>query len=328
MKIVQISPTAGEACGIAIWADDLGAHLAGHGFTVRTSRLDGPAADLRDADVLLVQHHDEFLVDDGLVALCRAAPCPVVLFAHSGVSDALLGAVDAVLAMSPGLVPGDAPPSLVFPHPAFTADLEARSALRAEFGLPPTGKVLGSCGFLKFDRQFVELLGLLLPRLAEVDASVHLMTSPWRLDSPGVLDGIAELGAAHPGRLRHVHRMLDDVEMHRRLQACDLLWCWTRAPSESYASGVVSRLYASGSRVAAADKAQHEHVLGLPNAVRAPASLPEFVDVLVAEVSAPVVARHDPDPVSWRHVVPQVTGFLGAVRDRGRTRTARAAWSG
>lgn len=317
MRVAQVSPTKDEPCGLAVWADDLGAHLSGHGFSVRTTSLD--AVELCDSDLVLVQHHDELGIEERLAELCARSPCPVVLFAHSTGAGPLLGLVDGVLAMSAGLVPDTELPTFVFPHPAFVPDgLEDRTALRAEFGLRTGGKVLGSCGFLKFDRQLVELLSLLLPRLAETNSAVHLLTSPWRLDSPGVLDGIAELAERHPERVWHEHRMLDGIEMNRRLQACDVVWCWTRAPSTAYASGVISRLYGSGSRVVAVDKEQHEHVLGLPNVVRAPTSLPEFVDVLLAEIAASSVPRHDPDPVSWRHVVPRVAAFLREVCRNGR----------
>lgn len=306
--MLQVSPSRFEFCGIAVFADDLADELAGHGVTIRTVRH--PPRSSR-ADLLLIQHHEELLTDDDVRAMCAQVDCPVVLFAHSSGIDGLLDGVHGVLAMSEGLLPVGGPPALYFPHPAWVSErLADRGALRDEFGLPDIGRILGFSGFLKFDRELPALLTDILPTARELGWHVQLLTSPWRLDSPGLLDDLAALADSHPGVLSHVHRHLDKWELNRRLQSCDLLWCWTRAPSQPYASGVASRLYASGTRVVAATKRQHDHILGLPNVRSGGVRRDEFVDTLRAELAGCTGRRHDPLPVSWHHHAGRIADFL------------------
>lgn len=313
MKVAQLSPTQGEYCGIALFADRLAAALAPLGVRVSTSRK--LAAD-SDANVVLLQHHAELVRDDEVRSLRARAGRPVVLFAHSTGIAGVVHAVDGVMAMSRGMVPETGVPTLVFPHPAFTPErLSDRGAIRARLGLPVEARIVGSCGFLKFERQLTQILPAILPAAAEWGWFVQLVTSPWYRESPGLLEEIAALAGRHPGRVRHEHAHLSEAELNLRLQACDLLWCWTRAASSAYASGVASDLYASGSRMVVADKLQHEHVLGFPNVVRAPATLSGCVDELLRQMRHSRGERHDPAPVSWAVQAGAVQRFLaGRVR--------------
>jgi len=253
--------------------------------------------------------------------MCSRARRPVVLFAHSTGIERVAQIVHGVMAMSPGMVPDTRAPTLVFPHPARTPErLCEREVLRARFELPPEGRIIGTCGFLKFERQLVEVLSALLSYAAESGWLIQLITSPWYIESPGLLDEIGALGRRYPGHLKHVHGHLADAELNLRLQVCDLLWCWTAARSSHYASGVASDLYASGSRVVAADKIQHEHILRLPNVVRAPASLAMFVEELVGQIRRSDGERHDPSPVSWTRQSRGIARFLSEVSLRASSR--------
>lgn len=306
-----------DYCGIAVFADDLARELTRRGCEVETvEKLPGRASDGggADVDVLLIQHHEELMTGAEVARMSTTAGAPVVLFAHSEGIDGFVDRLDGVVAMSQGLLPGSGVPTLYFPHPADAPrGLSDRLPLRERFGLPVDAKIVGTSGFLKFDRELVPLLQGLLPHCDRLGWVVQLLTSPWRLESPGLLDEIAALGSRHPGRLVHVHDHLGRKELNLRLQACDLLWCWTRAPSSHYASGVASRLYASGSRMVVADKFQHEHVLPLPNVVRAADDLPRFVGDLTAEMERDAGTRHDPGPMSWEPHTEAITRFLRSV---------------
>jgi hypothetical protein len=318
MKVLQISPTKGKHCGIALFAERLAAELEFFDIDVATH---AELSDGAGADLVLLQHHAELLDNENVQAVCAAVPCPVVLFAHSTGIEGAIEAVDGVMAMSSGLVPVTDRAVLVFPHPARIPDrLSERSRLRARFGLPSDAKIVGTSGFLRYERQFVEILRELVPQAAKSGWLVTLMTSPWYLDSPGLLDEITAVGKSFPGHFEHEHGHLSETELNLRLQACDLLWCWTRARSNPYASGVASDLYASGSRVVAADKQQHEHIIGLPNVVRAPTSLSRFVQELVRQMARGDLQRHDPSPISWAQQIEAVAAFLHGVRQGGTSR--------
>jgi hypothetical protein len=311
MRVLQISPTKGEFCGVALFAERLAVELATLDFDVTTVP---DLNDAVDADVVLIQHHVELLDDRRVEAICSKAGCPVVLFAHSTGVEGVIEAVDGVMAMSSGIVPDTRTPVLVFPHPARTPErLSERGALRTRFGLPSEGKIIGTCGFLKFERQLVEILSALLPCASESGWFVQVITSPWYIESPGLVDEIGAVGKKYPGHFRHEHRHVTEEELNLRLQACDLLWCWTRAQSSPYASGVASDLYASGSRVVAADKMQHEHILRLPNVLWAPATLTAFLEELITQARCSGGERHDPGPVSWTRQIRTVARFLHEV---------------
>ena len=312
MRVLQVSPTMGQPCGIALFADRLARELEALEFEVTTvSDLNGVAA----ADLVLVQHHVELLNDHQVKTMCSKTRRPAVLCAHSDGIEQVVDLFDGVLAMSPGLVPHTDVPTFVFPLPVPTPQgLSDRNALRARFGLPVNKKIIGTCGYLKFERQLVEILSALLPQAVQSGWYVQLLTSPWYLPSPGLLDQLDDIVKTYPSNIGHQHRHLEDGELNLRLQACDLLWCWTAAQSSPYGSGVASDLYASGSRIVAADKMQHEHILNLPNVVRAPGTLEGFVEELLCQMQSDDYERHDPSPVSWSQQIFSIASFLQEVR--------------
>jgi hypothetical protein len=314
MRVIQISPTMGMYCGIALFAERLAAELRTLDISVETVPDSNGVV---DADVVLIQHHVELLDDDKVKAICSRAEYPVVLFAHSTGIEGVINIVDGVMTMSSGIVPDTDTPALVFPHPARTPkSLSGRTALRAQLGVPSNRKIVGTCGFLKFERQIAEILSAILPYAAKSAWFVQVTTSPWYIESPGLVDEIAAFARRYPGHFGHEHRHLVEEELNLCLQACDLLWCWTKAPSSPYASGVASDLYASGSRIVAADKTQHEHILRLPNVVRAPALLDTFLEELVCQMQRGTSERHDPSPVSWTQHILTVARFIHEVRLR------------
>lgn len=152
------------------------------------------------------------------------------------------------------------------------------------YGLPKDSVIIGSSGFLRLEREFPKVLSLLLPHAAANNWFVELATSAWFKSSPelkGIETELDCLAERFPGCFRYSTTFLEPTELNERLQACDLLWCWTNTPSTSYASGSISDQYASGTCLFAVDKKQHYHVLSLPNVVRGPAVLEEFVEGLV-----------------------------------------------
>lgn len=309
MRVLQISPSHGQYCGIAVFAQALARELRKNGVDVLTRRR--LRQDYFGPHIVLLQHHVELLDDEAVLELCAQVRCPVVLFAHSAGVDALRRTVHGIITMCPGMVAGTDDRLLVIPHPArVPARLRNRRLLRARQGLPHDTRVIGTCGFLRFERQFVEILSVLLPQAAEARWFVSLTVSPWYIDSPGLLEQLEGLQTAYPTCFRLSYEHLDEEELNLRLQACDLLWCWTRTPSSPYASGVVSQQYASGTRIFAADKLQHGHILSLPNVVRGPANLEGFTAHLLTEIREGPKSRHDPAPISWDRFVPQITDFL------------------
>jgi hypothetical protein len=320
VRLLQVSPTLGQHCGVAVFADSLAAELSPLGIHVTTI---GELATPVDADLVVLQYHEELMGEPEIRAFRASVACPLVLVAHSSGIGGLLDVIDGVMSMSPGIIPVAAtPPTLVFPHPCWTPErLSDRDATRARFGLRQS-RTIGTCGFLRFERQLVEMLSALLPHAVELGWSVQLTTSPWRIDSPGVIEGIRSLDRRYPGTLAWVHEHLPTEELNLRLQACDLLWCWTRAPSMAYASGVASQQYASGTRIVAADKQQHEHILVLPNVVRAPVVLDDFAAEVVKQMRHADGCRHDPSVISWERQARKVAQFLRLVahsRSSGRS---------
>jgi hypothetical protein len=308
MKILQISTTRGQDCGISLFADNLQTHLRRVGLDITTVAALQP--DTR-ADIVLLQHHNELMSDCEVIALVKTSHVPVVIFAHSEGINGLYGHVDGIVAMCPGIIGPTDKPTYVFPHPAWVpTHLESRNNLRREFSLPLDRLIVGTNGFLKFDRQFTDIVEGLLPEAHRRNWFIEIITSPWRLASPGLITKLEILQARNLEHFRFEHAFLDRVNLNRRLQACDLLWCWTAAPSSSYASGVISDQYASGTRVFAADKQQHRHILGLPNTITAPDTLAPFVDQLVIELCNGELQRHDPTPVSWDNSIKDLADFI------------------
>lgn len=319
-----MSRTDGQACGIAYFARTLHERLEArgvNGFVVREPDS-GPRA---AGDVVLVHHHWDLFADDEVRAACRAGGAPVVLFAHEPGAEAFTEAA-GLATMTPGAPPAASVPVFTAMHPAWLPPaLCDRGALRRALGLPPDRLVVGTSGFLRFERQLPELVRSLAPVAAAEGWFVELVTTPWKEPSPGLVEELSELAAEHRAVFRFNTEILDAASLNHRLQACDLLWSWTATPSRPYASGALADQYASGTRVFAASKQQCEPVLWLPNAVRGPDGMPEFADALREEARRLAAwraqhgdtPRHDPSPVSWGRFLDGFAPFLGRVAAGG-----------
>jgi hypothetical protein len=308
LRILQVCPTLGKYCGIALFAERFAAEIRRSTLNVVTVR---EMTDTIPADIVLLQHHPELLDDGAVHDIVNRAKCPVIVFAHAPDISSITEHVSGVMAMHPKIIPQTSIPSLVFPHPAWVPEqLSCRDKLRDYFSLPRKQKVLGTCGFLRFERQIVEILSRLLPTAAQRDWILQVTISPWYIESPGLIDQIIETGNQYPGHFVLDYQHLNEKDLNLRLQVCDVLWCWTQAESSPYASGVVSDMYASGTHIVAADKMQHDHILQLPNVVRASSVLGDFLDELIEDVAGCADERHDPGPVSWHHYVDRVVRFF------------------
>ena len=309
MRIVQVSPSHGRLCGVAVFADSMATALTASGMEVRTvPSISRPC----DADICLLQYHSELMTPDELNTTLSRAHAPVAVVAHSPMLDRALGRIAGVLAMAEGLFSDPASvPTLTFPHPAFAPEvLSNRVAIRQQFGLPADLPIVAASGFLRFDRRFPDILARLLPEAAEIGWGIQLVTSPWYMPSPGLLADLVRLHDQHDAQFWHVHEHLSEADLNRRLQAADLLWCWSPPPLMPYASGVISQMYGSGTQIVAADRPQHEHVLGLPNVVRAPGDLTSFVHELLRQMRSYKRTRHDPTVISWRQQIGRIAYFL------------------
>ena len=313
LRIRQIVPSLNDLCGIAYFAQAMQGQLQGAGALVETS--DGTGGGKR-ADVIVLHHHSEVISDSAVAELCARADAPVILFPHADDARHLYPMVAGVVAMAADLVRDAGCPGHFFPHPAWVPEaLSGRPVLRRKLGLPPDQYIIGSNGFLKFEREFDRVVHHVLERTEGLGVCLYLVLSPWRLASPGLLERLEAYAAAHPARLILSYRRLETPELNIRLQACDLLWCWTNAESSAYASGVAADQYASGTRIVVADKRQHSGILGLPNVVPVSGGVEALCDQLLEEASARNAQRHDPLPVSWRGVAPGVLRFLQGVAD-------------
>uniref|UniRef100_UPI0040577A04 hypothetical protein n=1 Tax=Candidatus Electrothrix sp. TaxID=2170559 RepID=UPI0040577A04 len=85
MKILQISMTDGQDCGISIFASNLQDQLKRHRADVVTRTSLSPDT---QADLVLLQHHKELMTEAEVISLVKTSRSPVVLFAHSeGIDD-------------------------------------------------------------------------------------------------------------------------------------------------------------------------------------------------------------------------------------------------
>jgi len=326
LTLVQVCPSVQRACGVGNFARNCAEALADYGVRVTTA---AEVPDDLDAD-LLIQH--EYALFDGPRLRARLAEQRgrVFLFAHSPHADRALGdCVDGFLTLCRGMT-SDSSRTLIVPHPGWQRlPLEARVELKATYGWSDYRCVIGTNGFMSPSRQFDEVARRFLPFAARENILVQVIGTRHHShdDRPGYRDQerrLRDLAAAYPRHLAVETRFLDQEELCRRLQACDLAWCWTATPSGPYGSGTCADQYGSGTRLVVALKLQHEHVLGLPNVVAAPDDLDGFVDVLKIAAVAADFPRHDPSPLSWRRFAEQVIHFLNEC-PRRRVRSSNFA---
>ena len=318
MKILQISPTHSETCGIGHFSRNLEAALREARVDVATTTCLTPA---NGHDVVLIQHEWGLFPNDAdLHAYCIRSHVPVVLFAHSGGVGCFAAGVEGFIAMHEGIVSPIERRSLVIDHPAFTPRFLAdRQELRERFGLGPSSLVVGSSGFITGFRQFPEIVSRLLPVVRAADGIVELVVARvsgvWYSESERVKAELDEIRRAYPGHFRFDDRFLSSEELNLRLQACDLLWCFTNRASSAYASGSAVDEYASGTAMVVSDVDQHRSVLNRRGVVAAPADLHGFVNTLLSTVEGGRFPRHAPSALSWEEAALQVARFLAGLID-------------
>jgi glycosyltransferase involved in cell wall biosynthesis len=313
MKVLHVSPTYYECCGIGNFSRSLERALRAAGVDVATTTYLAPE---NGCDVVLVQHEwGLFPHEEDLLAYCGRSNAPVALFAHSGGVETFATNVQGFIAMHEGIVRAIERRSLVIPHPAWAPHtLEDRRRLRERFGLGQRRLVVGSSGFITGFRQFPEIVSRLLPVLRDVNGTVELMISrvggPWYSETKRVEADLDQLRREYKGCIRFDGRFLSNEELNLRLQACDLLWCFTNRASSAYASGSAADQYASGTAMVVSEVEQHRQVLNGNGVVSAPADLDGFVDVLLTAIEGGQFPRHAPCVFSWTAAAQQVRRFL------------------
>jgi hypothetical protein len=262
-------------------------------------------------DCVLVQYGWELFDDSAVMEYCRKSPIPVFLFAHYG-AEAFDSVAAGFLTVSEGIVSGVSTPVLDLAHPGWAPEaLAGRQELKRRFKLPDI-PVVGSSGFLMYTKEYPKVLERLLPHAASEGFFVDLVTSTWFRGSPGLMEELESLRTRFGDHFRYAEEYIQQAELNLRLQACDLLWCWTRTPSSPYGSGSISDQYGSGTRLVAPMKQQFSHVLGRANTVTCPDSVEGLVGTLVDQVRQRNFSRHDPAPLSWRECARRVESFLAA----------------
>ncbi len=303
LHILQIATTLNDRCGIGYFSKRMATALRRAGAKVKCS------AELRAdrADIVFLHYHGEVLPINSAHDFIMDCRQPVVLMPHSDDARALYDSVAAIVAMVPSLIEG-AKRGHWFPHPSETfSENTTRRRLRTQFGLPLDRFLIGTNGFLRYEREYPRISEAILHQIPAV--AIYLVLSPWKQPSPGVLEELASIAALYPSRLHLAYSQWSNRDRFDRLRACDLLWCWTAAPSSPYASGVVSDQYASGTQMVVVNKLQHSHILGLPNVVTTPEDTIAFIGAL-AEASAKPCVRHDPSVIAWGEHMPNLLRFL------------------
>jgi hypothetical protein len=239
------------------------------------------------------------------------------LFAHTKGAGVFTEDVDAFVSLCNGMVDTDIP-QIVLPHPGWQAPLLDRAGLKMQFGWSAYSCVIGTNGFITPTRQYVEVVSRLIEFAVEQNVLIFVACPrhsshdrhPEHVRQEKLLRCISR---EYPKNLQLEREYLDQGILNLRLQACDLLWCWTSGASSPYGSGTCSDQYASGTRLVVTDKQQHSQVLGLPNIVLGSTDLEKFVTELKYEVLDRNFARHDPSSLSWETFSIALRDFLMSV---------------
>jgi hypothetical protein len=319
--IQQLCPSADKACGIAVFAQSLEEAFLRNGVLVKTVA----SYDAICPGVLLVQHEFGIFNSATLTDALKRHEGTIILLAHCPGAEVFSEHVNAYVALCNGVVK-TRKPLLVLPHPGWQQPLMDRAKLKAQYGWHDFRCVVGTNGFISPTRQFDEIIEKMIAFAAEHNVLMHIVCPRHANhdNRPGYRDQeerLRLLAAQYPRNIELERRFLDHNSLNQRLQACDLLWCWTATPSGPYGSGTCSDQYASGSRLVVTNKQQHSHVLGLPNVVAAPTDIQCFVETLMKEALADNYERHDPSRLSWDTFAQRLCRFIDKLATRN------AGWS-
>lgn len=309
----QLCPSAGKACGVGNFANNLASAMRDAGIDVRT--LTSPH-ELTRGDLLI--QHEFALYDSGeLTDVLEPYDGRKVLFAHSRGAEAFAEHVDAFVALCDGVVK-TTKPTLILPHPGWQAQVADRASLKARLGWSAYRCVVGTNGFISPSRQFDEIVDRLIEFAVAHNVLIQVACPRHGShdDRPGYRDQeerLIRLGQEFSANLSIETRFLHQQVLNMRLQASDLLWCWTSTPSQPYGSGTCSDQYGSGTRLVVADKRQHSHLFGLPNVVVAPPEIDAFVETLKSEILRRRFDRHDPSRLSWPAFAQRLRQFLKSI---------------
>jgi hypothetical protein len=313
LRIQQLCPSVGKACGVGNFSSNLEIAMRDIGVDVRTI---SSLKDITTGD-LLIQHEFALFNSWSLKFALRSHVGRKFLFAHSPGTGVFSEDVDGFVSLCEGMIDADNP-QMVLPHPGWQKPLLDRSKLKETFGWSAYDCVIGTNGFISRSRQFDQIVMRLID--FAVDNNVLIFVACPRHGShdrrPGYRvqdEFLQSLSQSFPKHLHLEQRFLDQESLNERLQACDLLWCWTSGHSLPYGSGTCSDQYGSGTRLVATNKRQHSQVFGLPNVVLGATDLDDFVMTLKTELLAKHFERHDPSPLSWKNFSIALRDFLVSV---------------
>jgi hypothetical protein len=292
---------------VANFASNLEQHLQSVGIDVSTSAEFLPT----DADLVLVQHEFGLYDSSTIAASIEQYSQPVVCFAHTaGVNLPVAG----YLAMSPGMTPADMP-VMVVDHPGYYVETLDRDNLKKYCGLDGFAGVISTNGFLSSNRQLSKIVEAVLPVAVARNWLVNLLVSRHAThdkhpDHQGQEKLLTWIASVSPNlRVDFCDKTHEDLNLH--FQAADLLWCWTSAPSQPYASGVASDQWASGTRIITTAKQQHFALLNRDNVVWTSHYFDDFVAAVIGEIeSGTPKPRHDGSPLSWQAKIEPIAKFL------------------
>lgn len=309
MKILQVIPSYKKVCGVFFFACNLEFHLQKEGLDIETAEC------FRDGyDLYLVHYIKPFYGSDILQFRANSSKRVVLFFHHERHREHWTrGLAEGYIAMNEGILRQCKERKLIVPLPAFVQDLRNREELKKQYGLE-NRFTIGSNGFVCKKRCFVKIVDQLL---ADTDCFVDLLaTRHHEWDHVDIENQLYLRMNDNPDRFRCDFSKLSHSDLNYRLQACDLLWCWTDTASSSYGSAVASDHFGSGTRMILPNLSQHKHVFRNQNVVVTEPSLDQFIKVLIAEANAGHNTRHDPQMLSWDAISPKIALFLNQTPSR------------
>lgn len=318
MKVLQVSPTYGEACGIGNFSAALQEQADDLGLFFQTER-DFQKYD-NGFDLVLLHHEHSFFPVERLRSKLVRIDAPVVMFLHSPSDGCLESLADGFVCMNKGMVSTDKPFLETYIPGYVPLHLSDRRSVKRELGLSSFDAVVGTSCFVSPRRELSRMVSILGATFKYNNWCLFLNTPRHYRHSRQVglqraYNSLRRAAAKFGRNVKIDAKFRSQDERCRRLQACDLLWCFTSVPPKQYASSACSDLYGTGVRLIVSKLPQHESVLELDNAVTTSRGIEGFCKELVNQVSTGNFPRHDPLPIGWTSWFPSFYKFLLEMRN-------------
>jgi len=318
MKIVIQNGELGQAGGINTYSSRLNRYFNRLNGVESEMFIQRPLCD--DFDIMLIQYEPAICPPNLIQTLLKKYTQPIVITAHHNRDIAqMYNVINGFVFHSTNQIVEEPYNYTVIPHPSLVYDNLNKKDIRQSLGLPLDKKIIGTSGFIfGTGKRLPTTVKHILKQLND-DEFLYLNTSMWKGGDNGIrqdiLTEVKRLGKEKQFRIDT--DFVEDKELNRRLQACDLLYayCGIGPNDKGSQSGIAADMYGSRRKLIVKNSAHYSFIGKQDKVVVGNEDAEKFADDVIDTLrNSDLNDVQDPTWLSWQEQINKYYKYLKNIR--------------